>query len=222
MIRHSVSSNSGYKSSLSTYSWSHTQADLADPKQLYGLLVGIAIYHPSVTVTSITITTGGNTRNLSVLSAVILNNLRSEIWTIPDILPDAHEIEITLSGAANSSAIASTYAFLGNIGRNTTAFATDTTGLGITSPLLLEHSIMYANLVSSALTGIVDTAIGQARRGTVESASGTHLVSDVGPVSPLPDPEDGTEVSFDGGVSDDFTMSYLELLYNNRLAHAIG
>ncbi|HLE52689.1 MAG TPA: hypothetical protein VI755_11540 [Anaerolineales bacterium] len=219
MIRHAVSSDSGYQASLSTYSWSHTAADVNDPKQLYGLVVSLAIFSSSVTGISVTATTGGVTRNLTFAHGITKNNIRAEVWHIPDLSPSAYTIEVTLSGVTNSSAGASTYGRLGSIGA-TNSFSGTGTGGSIGLPLLLEHSIIYVTFISAALSGIIDTGIAQNRRVTVESASGSHVVSDIGPVSPLPEE---AEISFDGGaVSDDFAIISIELLNNNVQAPPIG
>jgi hypothetical protein len=215
VIRHAISTNSGLKSSLSSYNWVHTAPSPVDAKN-YGLLVGVGIFGTQ-TVSSITITASGVTRNMSRVDSRSDAglNLGIELWYINDVSPVDQTVEVTFSGSTTSISGASTYAWMSAFGAVSGGFG----GAGVTFMTKRDDSIAYGVFLTEATSGAKEKwNLPMNNRVKVESASGSFLISDRGP-EPV-NLEDGLEVTWEGYGASDTAIIAAEIFYNNITAVA--
>jgi len=214
MIRHTNSSGSGIQLASSTYNWVHSAPSPVDAKN-YGIMVGVAVFGAQ-TVSSVTITAGGVTRNLTLIMGHTTGSLRNEVWHIADVPPVDQTVEVTLSASGNSNAGASTYAWLGGIGAIEFAGGAG----GVTLITKRDNSILYGSFMTNAITGVVDRIdLPQNNRVFMESAVGSHSISDTGPWEVLPE---GTEIGWEGFGGSSTDVICVELINNNVVDSSIG
>lgn len=175
-IQWDAASNSGYKASLSTYSWSHTVGAAAHP----GLLVNVSIFVTG-TVTSVTY----NSVSLQFVRADTIGVYRNEIWKLAAPATGAHNIVVTLNTSVTSIASADSYSGVDQT--DIVESHTGATGSTSTAPTVSTTPLDYDSWLVSGLT-TSDTSMTVAgnatQRNNQTGALGTGAMSDVGPISP--------------------------------------
>lgn len=171
-----ASSNSGYKASLSTYSWSHTTTGINR-----GLVVNVSLFLTG-SVTSITY----NGVNLQFIRFDSIGVYRNELWVLGNPTIGTNTITVTLNTSLTSIASADSYTGVdtaemveANIGA---------TGSGVTSPTLNLTTVSDQAWIVDGLT-TSDTTMSvtgsQTQRNNQTGALGTGAMGDLGPVTPV-------------------------------------
>lgn len=200
-IAYDTSSNSGYKASLSTYSWSHTVGATANP----GLIVNVSIF-VSGTVTAITY----NSVALEFEQANTIGVYRNEIWSLSSPATGANTIAVTFSGVVTSFASADSYTGVDQA--DCVAQSSGATGSGVSTPTanlttLDNNSWTVSGLTTSDTTMTVGGSATQ--RNNQTGALGTGAISDLGPITPVGTAETMTWSAV--GTLDSWAMGILEL-----------
>jgi len=182
-IQFDAASNSGYQSSASSLSWSHTWSGANR-----FLAIDISLLSANDTVTAVTY--GGATCTLIGTQNVIGGTGRVECWGITQSATGApnagtNTISVTLSGTLAVVGTAASY-----VGVNQANPAEAFTGASAvpisasasaTVTTLTNNDWVHAALMSTAPSGV---AAGQTSRNLVTGLSGTGGNEDTGPVSP--------------------------------------
>lgn len=175
-----AASNSGYQTTQSSYSWSHT----CTGSNRY-LVVGIAMLSLAQTVTSITY--AGQDLRLIGVKASVSGACRVEMWGIIAPATGSNTIAVTLSGAISSAGCASSYTGVHqsspiegfNTAQATNVGAADAT-VNVTT---VADLAMCVDIVCTSDTAITVGA-GQTQRANVTGAAGSGAMSTEGPTTP--------------------------------------
>lgn len=171
-----ATSTSGYKVSLSTYSWSHTTTGINR-----GLVVNVSIFATG-TVSSITY----NSIAMQFIRFDSIGIYRNEIWVLGNPTVGTNTIIVTLNTSLTSIADAVSYTGV-DVGEMVEA-NTGATGSGISSPsktitTLSDQSWVIDGLTTSDATMSVTGA--QTQRVNQTGTLGTGAMGDIGPVTPI-------------------------------------
>ena len=207
-----ASSNSGYKASLSTYSWSHI---LGAWQSNPGLLVNVSIFATG-TVTSVT--WGGV--NLEFERADQTGVYRNEWWQLSAPLNGTRTIVVTLNTSLTSIASADSYTGVNQTDMVETA--TGATGSISTAPTASVTTVDDKSWVVSGLTtsdATMSVAGGATQRNNQTGALGTGAVSDSGVITPV----GSVTMSWSTvGVSDSWVLGLIVLDPTTGTVYSMG
>ncbi len=171
-----AASNSGYNTADAVYSWSHTCAGNY-------LTVGVAML--SVGGSSVSgITYNGDAMTLLRAQASGAGAIRTELWGLVNPDQGTHDVEVTLSAALDSAAVATSYTGVHQTSPTEAANSATATNVGAADATVNVTTVADGDWVVD-MVATDDAAItvgsGQTSRGNVTGTLGSGAMSTEGP-----------------------------------------